>query len=479
MEEFEPPKAKALSEFELLKKLETFPSDDAGLKAAEALIAQQRQLRAQDQLALEAWIEAARASNDPQRRKALLDFVGEALPGSVPAPEEPEAVLTSEISVVTRKSRSKVRSRLSALIVNLASGLTVGIVLAAALLMLQFSGLSAGVGAAAGLVLGWVATTMLKSHALHPVLRAATVFGGRGVYLFGGLALSIPALLLVAELPAGSSYSAAMLGFYPAVAVLVVTLGVLIGQLIPRRLFFWILLALGIGSLATFPPFMQPGRLAFELDQALPAFGVAVFVSVVARLFMQPHINTGALGQASSAGIAIATSAGLLVFAVANDLALIAAGLVLVVALSLSGRDLAESIVGRWAGLAPLAGLMLAPIATEVALSAALVLTTASLLLILDQLFRRSSLHIASLDTSYGFYGAFGFTAWAALVLSGISAYLPDLLGFTLSVEIHFGIAAGLGLIFGLLRAPIVFRQDREIKLAGSDRGALENLLGL
>jgi hypothetical protein len=164
------------------------------------------------------------------------------------------------------------------------------------------------------------------------------------------------------------------------------------------------------------------------------------------------------------------------------DLAFASAIAALFIALVYAGRDLAGGALGRFAGLALLVGLAFSPIAPEVAGVVLAVLAAAAALMLIDQLSRTSALHVASLDTSYGFYGSFSWSSWSALVLAGlmgtplITSLLPDLLNH---LEWSFVSGLTVGIVIGLLRIPIVRRQDREIKNLDNSNVNIANLLGL
>jgi hypothetical protein len=164
------------------------------------------------------------------------------------------------------------------------------------------------------------------------------------------------------------------------------------------------------------------------------------------------------------------------------EFALPVAVFALIIALVYSGRDLAGTVLGRLAGLAPLIGLALSPFADELSGVVMAMLVCSLTLMLLDQLFRSSPLHVASLNTSYGFYGSVTITGWLALTVSALSgttfitALLPDLFN-----HLEWALLGGLtsGLLLGLVRIPIVRKQDREIKNLDSSSGNIENLLGL
>jgi hypothetical protein len=112
------------------------------------------------------------------------------------------------------------------------------------------------------------------------------------------------------------------------------------------------------------------------------------------------------------------------------------------------------------------------------------VLAALIVLLFGDQIFRRTPLHIPSLDTSFGFYGSFQILTWAALFVAaplGVEQ-IQDLLLPGSSITVHelaliFGLA--IGLTFALLRAFVIRAQDREIRNVEIRNMNLDNLLGL
>jgi hypothetical protein len=164
------------------------------------------------------------------------------------------------------------------------------------------------------------------------------------------------------------------------------------------------------------------------------------------------------------------------------DLGSLLAMAALLVAAAYSGRDLAGGALGRFAGLAIVLGLLATPLLDHIDGSVVAVVSCSAVLMIADQVFRRSALHIPSLDTSYGFYGSFTVSGWGALLIAAasgtpwVTSLLPALFNH---LEWSLLLGLSVGLVVGLLRVIVIRRQDREIKNLDSSSGNLENLLGL
>lgn len=488
MAEFERPRARALSDAELSRALQSFPSDAIGLEAASKLIAEQQQLRIQDSQELQAWIELLRQRDDEQSRQILAESIATIFPAeqiAEPDPKQEPAVLTSELRVITR--RGKVASRLkgaSALKLTLLT-LLLALVNALAMDWLKLDGLSALLALSLGVPTAFLFATPLRRHLLHPVLRAAAVFGGWGVYVFGGLALGSTAAVYVIAFQALSPlHGLAYLGPYSAVLILLVSLAALIGQLAPVRfgpLVIAVPTLLGLGFL------VGP---SFSIDLSSPVqpgwvWGVvaSTLLSTMVLVFGTPHVQVNWKKSAVIAPTVLALSTVLVAFsAFSLEVAFASTIAALLIALVYSGRDLAGGALGRFAGLSLLIGLALSPFMSVLDGVILAVLAASVTLMLLDQLARSSALHVASLDTSYGFYGSFSLSSWAGLLLAGvmgtplITAMLPDLLNH---LEWSFVSGVAIGVLVGLLRIPSVRRQDREIKNLDSSSVNIANLLGL
>lgn len=488
MAEFERPRAKALSDAELARALQTFPSDATGIELAGKLIAEQQKLREQDSQELQAWIELLRARDDQQSRKILSESIASIFP---PEPvevlgevQEPPT-LTSQLPVITRRGRVSSRVRTGQTLRLLTTGMLLAASNVLVLDWLELDGLQAIAATALGLLAAIVVSVPLKRHLMHPILRAAAVFGGLGVYAFSGVMLGSTSLAFVVAFEGHSELSdLAMVGPYSAVLVVMLAGAALLGQLVPVR----------FGALAVFVPTLLSAffllSTGFELGLSTAFspgwhWGVAA-VAVVSTLILvvaTPHAKLEWGSALWFVPVSIAVSSVLLMFtAYSTDFALTAATFALMLGLVFSGRDLAGGALGRFAGLAMLIGLVLAPWADLLSGVAISLIACAFVLMLLDQLFRTSPLHIASLDTSYGFYGAIAITSWSGLLLSAFAgttwftSLLPDAFN-----HLEWSLISGLaiGLLIAVLRIPIIRRQDREIKNVDSSSGNIENLLGL
>ena len=488
MAEFERPRAKALSDAELARALQTFPSDASGIELAGKLMAEQQKLREQDSQELQAWIELLRARDDQQSRKILSESMASIFPAEPVeeiAPISEPAVLTSQLPVITRRGRVSNRLRNS----NIRKLLVLAVLLAvtSTLVMdwLELTGLSAILSLLTGLTFALLVSVPLKRHLLHPILRSAAVFGGRGVYAFSGLILGATSLFFIAAFDGHSELpELASVGPYSAVLIILVASATLIGQLVPVRLGSTLILLVSLGSagLLVSNQFEPIESLTLQQGWHWGAASVAV-VSTIILLAATPHAP---VSFASASWLLPATALMALPLALTSsysvELALPLAVFALMLGLVYSGRDLAGGSLGRFAGLALVLGLALSPFADWLSGVVMAILVCALMLMLLDQLFRSSALHVASLDTSYGFYGSVSLSGWFGLTLSGVlgtpmfTALLPETFN-----HLEWSLIGGLsaGLLVGLLRIPIIRRQDREIKNLDSSSGNIENLLGL
>jgi hypothetical protein len=276
----------------------------------------------------------------------------------------------------------------------------------------------------------------------------------------------------------------ASVGPYSAVLIILVASATLIGQLVPVRLGSTLILLVSLGSagLLVSNQFEPIESLTLQQGWHWGAASVAV-VSTIILLAATPHAP---VSFASASWLLPATALMALPLALTSsysvELALPLAVFALMLGLVYSGRDLAGGSLGRFAGLALVLGLALSPFADWLSGVVMAILVCALMLMLLDQLFRSSALHVASLDTSYGFYGSVSLSGWFGLALSGVlgtpmfTALLPETFN-----HLEWSLIGGLsaGLLVGLLRIPIIRRQDREIKNLDSSSGNIENLLGL
>lgn len=488
MAEFERPRAKALSDAELARALQMFPSDATGVEAAGRLMAQQQKLREQDAQELQAWIELLRERDDAQSRKILAESLATIFPGEplqVEKIAEEPALFTSELPVITRRGRVARRLQFGRTLRVLVLALLLAVSNSAVLSWLGISGFGAVVAVVSGLAISFAIVFALKRHLLHPILRSAAVFGGRGVYGFSALALAAASLAYSSGFLGISEVGAiAKVGPFSAILILCFAGASLVGQIISVRFASLVILVPALIALVL----MSIGSFSFELSSALStgwhwgAAGVAL-ISTLILIFGVPHqqleITSYLWLLPISSAVAIAVSS---VSSIFSDLAAVFVLTALAVALVYAGRDLAGGSLGRLAGLAPLIGLVLTPFADQLLGVAVSVLAAATVLMIADQFSRTSPLHVPSLDTSYGFYGSVAIVSWLALIVAGfagtefVTAGLPQVFNH---LEWSLVLGAGVGVLVGLIRTPIVRRQDREIKNIDSSSGNIENLLGL
>lgn len=488
MAEFERPRAKALSDAELARALQSFPSDAIGLEAASKLVAEQQRLRIQDSQELQAWIEHLRERDDEQSRQILAESIATIFPTeeiAEPERQEEPALLTSELRVITRKSKVANRLRSANALKLTLLTLLLALVNALAMGWLELDGVSALLALAVGIPSALIFATPLRRHMLHPILRAAAVFGGRGVYVFGGVALGLTASVYVIAFQAMSPLNdLASIGPYSAVLIVLVSLTALLGQIVPVRfgpLLIGLPTLVGIGLLFG-------SEFSFDLSSSIEPGWVwgavsSGLLSIAILIFGTPHVQVSWGASAALAPSILGLSALLIGFkSFSFDLAFASAIAALLIALVYAGRDLAGGALGRFAGLSLLIGLALSPLMQILDGVVLAILAAAATLMLLDQLARTSALHVASLDTSYGFYGSFTLSSWIALVIAGvlgtpwITALLPDALNH---LEWSFVSGVTVGVLLGLLRIPSVRRQDREIKNLGNSTVNIANLLGL
>ena len=488
MAEFERPRAKALSDAELARALQTFPSDANGLELAAKLMAEQQKLREQDSQELQAWIELLRARDDQQSRKILSESMASIFPAEhveeAPHVNEP-AVLTSQLPVITRRGRVSNRLRNSQVRRLLVTSVLLAVSSALVLDWLELQGLSAILSLVTGLTIALLISTPLKRHLLHPILRSAAVFGGRGVYAFSALILGATSLFFIAAFDGHSDLpQLASVGPYSAVIIILVASATLIGQVVPVRFGSALILLVTLGSFGLLiSGEVKPIRdLTLQQGSHWGAASVAV-ISTIILLAGMPHtkVSWGSAAWMLPATTLIALPLFLLV-PYSVEFALPVAVFALMLGLVYSGRDLAGGSLGRLAGLSLVLGLALSPLTDWLSGVVMAILVCALTLMLLDQLFRTSALHVASLDTSYGFYGSVSITGWFALTISAalgtpvFTALLPDTFN-----HLEWSLIGGLatGLLVGLMRIPVIRRQDREIKNLDSSSGNIENLLGL
>jgi hypothetical protein len=420
----------------------------------------------------------------------------------VTKPEVP--IFTTEIPIIGRRKISRRKEIARKLIPGLATWLLVGLVnvLIATWLELTtpeaISSVIIGSGAA-GIVLGFV-----KSHSLHPLIRSAAVFGGWGVYLGAALAIAFTSLVLlegVLHLVEEDLMLSVLPGYRTDVIVTALA-ALLLGQLLPGSWHWWLLLVAGTAAASLillseqqflftrtwFAYAPLSGSVYAPIDPVdwetvgWASFAVGL-MTIVVLSFAVPHSQTRPWSFTLQIPLGIGISVGLLFFA-STALTSMATLFAVFFALTVAGRDLTARPLGRWAGAAFLLPVIALPVLDYVNGPAVSVLCALIVLLFGDQLFRRTPLHIPSLDTSFGFYGSFQVLTWAALLVAaplGVEQ-IQDLLLPGSSFTVHelaliFGLA--IGLTFALLRVFVIRAQDREIRNVEIRNMNLDNLLGL
>jgi predicted metal-dependent hydrolase len=206
-------------------------------------------------------------------------------------------------------------------------------------------------------------------------------------------------------------------------------------------------------------------------------------MSVVLVSFALPHRQSKAWSFLLQAPLGFGIGVGLVFLGSSLELSLVTLFAVFL-ATALSGRDLTDKPIGRWAAASFLLPVIALPVLDFVKGPAVSVLAALIVLLFSDQLVRRTPLHIPSLDTSYGFYGSFQLVTWLGLVTAAplgvevVQRLIVPNSDFTpLELALVFGLVVGF--IFALLRILVIRSQDREIRNVEIRNMNLDNLLGL
>jgi hypothetical protein len=369
---------------------------------------------------------------------------------------------------------------------------------------LELSLLESVISCGLGLFASGFVLAVLKSHSLHPLLRSAAVFGGWGVYLGSALALAFTALVVIG----GVLHIAPedlLIGLVPGYRsdVLVAGLSALVlGQIVPRSWHWRLLLVAGLAAVLVSiftaevltnestwfayaqltGEFYEPGT-ALDWQQIGWASLAAGLMAVVVLSFGVPHRQTKGWSFIFQVPLGFGLSVGLVFLGSSKELSLASLFAVLL-AISLSGRDLTARPIGRWAAASFLLPVLALPVLDFVNGPAVAVLAALIALLLGDQVFRRTPLHIPSLDTSYGFYSSFQLITWLGLLTAaplgvGVVQQLivPSSTFSVLELALMFGLAVGL--TFALLRIFVIRSQDREIRNVEIRNMNLDNLLGL
>ena len=499
MAEFEPPKPQALSDAELHRAINLLGNSTESLAQAEALLSKQATIREADSKALAEWIRQMQLDGSKEAQQALAAMVLDVMPSEIvetePSKADPmdsssEPLFTSEIAQITpRKQHRKRVAQLTNIRIAIGSWLVVALVNALVSHWLELSASESIGSAVIGLILAAPLIGLLKSHALHPLLRSAAVFGGWGVYLGAGILLSGLSLVVVQ-----GSLSVAQVDLlpslvdgYPSALLASALLALLLSQFLTRHLHTWSLLisaisivAYELGRLGGFPRIILEEPDAEKLLWGSLATGL---VTSALFIFGQPHqrVSVSGLGWQVPLGILLSCLVALLP---TSNLFPVAIIFIASLSIALAGRDLSSNAWGRLAGLAYIVPIILLPFGSYISGPMVAVLTAAVALISLDQALRRSALHIPSLDTSYGFYGSFQVLSWTALIVSAPlgteviqGLLLPDVQLSQHELALIFGLV--IGSVFGLIRLFVVRGQDREIRNVEFRNMNLDNLLGL
>jgi hypothetical protein len=513
MVEFEPPKRKALSDAELHRAITLLGSSAEGLANSEQLISEQAILREQDSEALSNWIKELQADGSPQALAALRKIALEVFPANLEAVDasepmvtakQPEPIFTTEIPIIRRRQRTNRNEIYRSLVPGLASWLFVGLLNLLISTWLELTLLESVIAFGLGSGVAGLILAVLKSHTLHPLLRSAAVFGGWGVYLGSALALAFTTLVVLGGVLHVVPEDL-VIGFIPGYRsdVLIAALAALVLSQFTTRAWHWrLLLVVGLAAVAV--AFVTGGEVStqsnwfayaplsgefFDPETSLDwqqigwaSFAVGL-MSVVLVSFALPHRQTKAWSFLLQAPLGFGISVGLVFLGSSLELSLVTLFAVFL-ATSLSGRDLTDRSIGRWAAASFLVPVIASPVLDFVNGPAVSVLAALIVLLFADQLIRRTPLHIPSLDTSFGFYGSFQLVTWLGLLTAaplGVGMVqellVPNSDFSALELALIFGLAVGF--TFAILRIFVIRAQDREIRNVEIRNMNLDNLLGL
>lgn len=513
MVEFEPPKRKALSDAELHRAITLLGSSAEGLANSERLISEQTDLREADSLALSQWIQDMQADGSSEAMAALRKIALEVLPTNLEEADAVEAlafekavepIFTTEIPIIGRRQLTKRKEILRSLIPGFASWLLIAAVNAVIASWLELTPLEAIATFSIGLTAASLVLAFLKSHSLHPLIRSAAVFGGWGVYLGAAIAMGFTSLVVlegVLHIVEQDLIIGLVPGYRSDVLIAAVS-ALVLSQLLPRTWHWGLLLATGLSIpiviLATATMDAAPARwlayaplsgASFDPSQSIDwqlvgwaSFAVGL-MTVVIFTFAMPHRQTKAWSFLLQAPLGLGLSVGL-VFLGSSMQSLMLTLFGVFLSIALSGRDLTGRAVGRWAAASFLLPVFALPVLDYVNGPAVSVLSALIILLFADQVFRRTPLHIPSLDTSYGFYGSFQPVTWLAFLVSaplGVKAVQDLLVPNSYFTEHELALIFGLavGVTFAILRIFTIRAQDREIRNVEIRNMNLDNLLGL
>jgi len=513
MVEFEPPKRRALSDAELHRAITLLGSSAEGLANSERLISEQTILREDDSKALSQWIADLQADGSPQALSALRKIALEVLPSNIEPVEVAESsafdkpaqpIFTTEIPVIGRRQLTKRKETLRSLVPGFASWLLMAAVNTVIARWLELTELEAVIAFSIGLAAASIVLAYLKSHSLHPLIRSAAVFGGWGVYLGAAIAMGLTSLVVL-EGVLHIVERDLIVDWIPGYRsdVLVAALSALaLSQLLPRTWHWGFLLAAGLSvpivSLASGGARQEDGTWfayasvsgetfdpSLSIDWQLvgwSSFAVGLLI-VVVFTFAMPHRRMKAWSFGLQAPLGLGLSVGLL-FLGSSMPSFLTTLFAVFLAIALSGRDLTGRAIGRWAAASFLLPVIAFPVLDFINGPAVSILAALIVLLFADQLFRRTPLHIPSLDTSYGFYGSFQVITWLALLTAaplGVRAVQDLLVPNSYFTEHELALIFGLtvGVTFAILRIFTIKKQDREIRNVEIRNMNLDNLLGL
>ena len=513
MVEFEPPKRRALSDAELHRAITLLGSSAEGLANSERLISEQTILREEDSKALSQWIADLQADGSLEAIAALRKIALEVLPSNIEPVEPAEAlasdkpaepIFTTEIQVIGRKQLTKRKEVLRSLVPGFASWLLLAAVNSVIASWLELTELEAIIAFSIGLALASIVLAFLKSHSLHPLIRSAAVFGGWGVYLGAAIAMGFTSLVVLEGVLhiVENDLLVDLIPGYRSDVLIAALSALALSQLLPRAWHWGLLLATGLSIpivslvsggiglegftwLAYAPESGETFDPSLSIDWLLvgwASFAVGLMTVVIFTIAM-PHRQMKAWSFGLQAPLGLGLSVGML-FLGSSLPSLMVTLFVFFLAIALSGRDLTGRAIGRWAAAAFLLPVFALPVLDFVNGPAVSVLAALIVLLFADQVFRRTPLHIPSLDTSYGFYGSFQIITWLGLLTAaplGVKAVqdllVPDSYFTEHELALIFGLAVGL--TFAILRIFTIRTQDREIRNVEIRNMNLDNLLGL
>jgi hypothetical protein len=529
MVNFEPPLPKSLPEAELFRILSEIPADSEGMQRAAELVADHERLLAEDALALESWVRELEADGSPQALAALakhrglpdpaateineptpqpLAPISSAVAPTGPEPTVPEPPRASFESLLTGSSPVVVEASVSADDHRIAQAAKPRIfeylyIPTALTIGLSAAGLS---GAQALLVASAIAGgALLALLAARGGVRFAGQLGNItfGVTL-GRIVFAVIAVISIGLLAGEAGTAAADLFAIEAnwlifAGLFFVSIG---AAAIPSPWVPRVLTALPVGLMAWFAvdssfaviefsplTISDAGLVAVALvtgfitqSLALPLAGNSRYrftAALVALATLGAVLGASLALPAESRALAMTVGALLLAYGVARE----------------SASSARRAKIGSAFALIPLAllGVFLISPFYFLSLDAWLIMAACALIgvLVSDSLLRSAALHEPSSEQSYGFYGAFSFSAlaaWAlavatAVVALGLSGELdlgfrPILEALWLTVNSAALVSLIFAVVFGVMRFSVIRARELDQRSASGDT-KLESLLGL